>query len=78
STFDLSIDSGDSIPIEERSDEEVLSILGENRPSFSIPVWNPAFDVTPHALISAIICERGVIKSPNRERIEKLFSGSLL
>jgi methylthioribose-1-phosphate isomerase len=74
STFDLSIKSGEAIPIEERGHEEVLSVLGNNRPSYKIPVWNPAFDVTPHHLISAIICERGVINYPNHEKIKELLT----
>lgn len=69
STFDLNLKTGHAIPIEERQDEEILSVLGENRPEFEIPVWNPAFDLTPHELISAIICERGVINTPNQETI---------
>ncbi|MBM4316932.1 MAG: S-methyl-5-thioribose-1-phosphate isomerase [Deltaproteobacteria bacterium] len=73
STFDLSIKSVEEIPIEERGHEEVLSVLGDNRPPYEIPVWNPAFDVTPHHLISAIICERGVINYPNREKINELL-----
>lgn len=73
SSFDLNSESGAQIPIEERHSSEVLSVLGENVPDFDLPVWNPAFDVTPSHLVSAIICERGVIKSPNQERIKELF-----
>ena len=76
STFDLSLSLGEEIPIEERSEEEILSVLGENRPPFSIPVWNPSFDVTPQSLISAIICENGVINQPNREKINKVLTGN--
>jgi methylthioribose-1-phosphate isomerase len=75
STFDLSLESGKSIPIEHRNHEEVLSVLGDNRPDYSISVWNPAFDVTPHSLISAIICERGVINYPNQEKIKSVLTG---
>ncbi len=78
STFDLSLLSGELIPIEERSHEEILSVLGGNRPSYEIPVWNPSFDVTPQSLISAIICERGVINSPNQERINKMLNGTVI
>lgn len=78
STFDLSLAFGDEIPLEERADEEILSVLGENRPSYSIPVWNPSFDLTPQSLISAIICERGVINQPNRERIKEVLTGNQL
>ncbi len=74
STFDFSLSSGESIPIEERSHDEVLSVLGDNHPEYAIPVWNPSFDVTPQSLISAIICDRGVINFPNQERIKASFS----
>lgn len=73
STFDLNLDSGAAIPIEQRDHEEILSVLGQNRPPFTVPVWNPAFDVTPQSLISAIVCERGVIHSPNREKIKGML-----
>lgn len=74
STFDLSLESGNQIPIEERDTEEVLAALGKNRHDFSVPIWNPAFDVTPHEYINAIICERGVINSPNQETINTLLN----
>lgn len=74
SSFDLSLESGQLIPIEERHHEEVLTVLGVNRPNYDIPVWNPAFDLTPHSLISAIICERGVINFPNEEKIKKTLT----
>ena len=72
STFDLSAESGADIPIEQRAAEEITGILNSagNAPSF--PVYNPAFDVTPAALITAIICERGVIDAPTSEKIAKL------
>lgn len=73
SSFDLSVCSGEAIPIEQRSDEEILSALGQNRPPFSVPVYNPAFDVTPHALITAIICEKGIIRPPNEQTVTGLI-----
>ncbi len=75
STFDLSIESGKQIPIEERDGEEILSALGANRHTFSVPVRNPAFDVTPRELISAIICERGVIRNPSTETVRQVVKG---
>jgi methylthioribose-1-phosphate isomerase len=63
SSVDLSIASGDLIPIEERPGEEVLSVAGRAAPT-GITASNPAFDVTPHQLISAIITERGVAREP--------------
>jgi methylthioribose-1-phosphate isomerase len=61
STIDLATPSGDHIPIEQRSPEEVLSVFGGPRIAPSgVGILNPAFDVTPAAIITAIITERGV------------------
>ena len=69
STFDLSIESGQQIPIEERAADEVR-FLGETRTApETVAVYNPAFDVTEARDISAIITERGVIELPTAERI---------
>lgn len=62
STFDLSIESGDQIPIEQRADEEVTCGMGVRTAPEGVKVYNPAFDVTPAALIRAIICEHGIIQ----------------
>ncbi|MCB0417525.1 MAG: S-methyl-5-thioribose-1-phosphate isomerase [Bdellovibrionaceae bacterium] len=69
STFDLSLASGAEIPIEQRDAKEILSVLGDNTPPEAWPVYNPAFDVTPHQLITGIVCERGVLKAPYAENI---------
>lgn len=73
STFDLSIASGDEIPIEERNPDEVTKIAGNKIAPDEIKVFNPAFDVTPASNITAIITERGVINSPNKEKIENVI-----
>ena len=62
STIDLSIKRGDEIPIEERNAEEVTSIRGVRVAPEGMDVYNPAFDITPHELITAIITEAGVRK----------------
>lgn len=67
STFDLSLASGDGIPIEQRSRAEVASPHGVVVVPDAAEVINPAFDVTPAKLITAIITERGVVKSPTTE-----------
>jgi len=67
STIDLSLSSGDEIPIEERNPEEVTHIQGIPIAPEGVKAANPAFDVTPHSYITAIITERGVIKEPYRE-----------
>ncbi len=62
STFDLSLKDGSKIPIEERDKKEVLEFRGRKIAPSGIRVYNPAFDVTPHRLITAIITEHGVLK----------------
>jgi methylthioribose-1-phosphate isomerase len=74
STFDLSIQSGDQIPIEERGAEEVTESFGRRTAPEGAKVYSPAFDVTPAELIAGIITERGLIKKPNRHRIAKVLS----
>jgi methylthioribose-1-phosphate isomerase len=69
STFDPKIPDGSHIPIEERAPEELTGYRGVRWAPEGIAVRNPAFDVTPAELITAIICEEGVIREPNRERI---------
>ena len=76
STFDLSIASGDEIPIEERHSDEVTSISGNKIAPDGIKVFNPAFDVTPASNITAIITEKGVINSPNKEKIENVIGNN--
>jgi len=71
STLDLSIPSGDHIPIEERSQEEVTH-LGGVRISADVRAAHPAFDVTPSRFIAAIITERGVARAPYGESLKKL------
>jgi len=69
STFDLSIPDGRAIPIEERDHGEVKSIGGKLITVKDIDVRNPAFDVTPAKLITAMITERGIIRRPDRRRV---------
>jgi methylthioribose-1-phosphate isomerase len=71
-TIDPSIKNGDEIPIEERSADEVTHIQGVPIAPEGIGAANPAFDVTPHQYITAIITDKGVIKEPYGEGIKKL------
>jgi methylthioribose-1-phosphate isomerase len=71
STLDLSLATGEQIPIEERSAEEVTHMAGI-RLSPDVRAAHPAFDVTPARLISAIITERGVARPPFEESLGKL------
>ncbi len=73
STFDIKCSCGDVIPIEERTADEVRKIGGICLTPLDAKVWNPAFDVTPSALITAIITEHGVIRAPYKENIGKIF-----
>lgn len=75
STIDPSTTSGEDIVIEDRSEEEVLSFQGARTCPPDTRAWNPAFDVTPAALIDALVTERGVVLQPNREKIEALLAG---
>jgi methylthioribose-1-phosphate isomerase len=72
-TFDLTIDSGDQIPIEQRSREEITHGFGRQTAPEGIGVYNPAFDVTPARLIKAIITERGIIEPVTRETIHQVM-----
>jgi len=69
STFDLTLASGEEIPIEERPTEEITDGMGWRIAPEGTQVYNPAFDVTPAELISAIVTERGIIRNPSRESI---------
>ena len=65
STFDLKLDSGAGIPIEERDPREVAAPEGHVIAPAETNAWNPAFDVTPGALITAIVTEKGVFQGPD-------------
>jgi methylthioribose-1-phosphate isomerase len=74
STFDLSIESGAEIPIEQRDPDEVTRFAGVQTTPNGVAVYNPAFDVTEAKLITAIITEKGVIESPNAQRLRELLA----
>jgi len=76
STIDLDIPSGEYIPIEQRNLEEVTSVRGIAIAPAGIRAANPAFDVTPHAYITAIITERGIIHSPYEEGLRRVIMDS--
>ena len=69
STFDPKTADGSAIEIEERPGQEVTGYRGVRWAPEGVKVRNPAFDVTPADLISGIVCEKGVILGPNRERV---------
>ncbi len=72
STLDLTLESGDQIPIEERPPTEVTHVYGVEMAPAGIGVANPAFDVTPNRYVAAIITERGVARPPFGESLRKL------
>ncbi len=74
STIDLATRNGAGIPIEERAAAEVAGYGGMRWAPAGVAVANPAFDVTPARLVSALITERGVIEKPNRARLRALLA----
>jgi methylthioribose-1-phosphate isomerase len=75
STVDLSLPTGEQIPIEERDAREVTHIRDQRLAPEGVSVQNPAFDVTPHELIAAIITDRGVARPPYTESLRRLVEG---
>jgi methylthioribose-1-phosphate isomerase len=76
STFDWELESGDDIPIEQRGREEVAAPHGVKIVPDAAGVLNPAFDVTPAELVTAIITERGVVETPTKERLAAHFAAT--
>jgi len=74
STVDLKLASGDQIPIEERSAREVTHVAGVPIAPEAVEARHPAFDVTPHRYVTAIITERGVAREPYTESLAALFA----
>ena len=74
STLDLTLPSGDQIPIEQRAASEVTHVFGTQVAPAGTAVENPAFDVTPSRYVSAIITERGVARPPYEESLRKLVA----
>jgi len=74
STFDLSLEHGGLIPIEERDPREISHGFGLQTAPDGIRIYNPAFDVTPAELITGIVTEHGVIMPVNRENVLKMLA----
>jgi methylthioribose-1-phosphate isomerase len=75
STIDMSVASGEEIPIEERHPEEVTLIAGCRIAPESVRVYNPAFDITPHRYVSAIVSEKGIARDPYMETLRVWAGG---
>jgi len=73
STVDMDLAAGEDIIIEERHSEEVTAVYGQDVAPRGVRVLNPAFDVTPHEIITSIITDRGVVKPPYIDNIKKMF-----
>ena len=76
STIDPGCASGADIPIERRGPDELLLHAGHRIAPDGAGAWNPVFDVTPAALVDALVTERGVVEAPDRERIAALLAGA--
>ena len=72
STLDLTLTSGDQIPIEQRAASEVTHVFGQSVAPAGVAVENPAFDVTPARYVTAIITERGVARPPYEQSLRSL------
>ena len=72
SSIDITTVDGDAITIEERPEDEITHFRGELVCASGVRAWNPAFDITPAHLITGLITEFGVIRSPSRESIASL------
>lgn len=73
SAIDMTLESGDDIPLEERNGSELLEVNGQ-RCAAEVETFNPVFDITPADLIDAIVTEKGVVERPNAARLEALLS----
>jgi methylthioribose-1-phosphate isomerase len=74
STLDFSLDSGALVDIEQRPEDEVLTLAGRRIAAAGATAWNPAFDVTPAALVDCLVTEQGVIMAPDRAKLAVLKS----
>lgn len=75
STFDLSLPTGEGIPIEQRDPVEIINGMGKQTAPDKVQVYNPAFDVTPAELIAGIITEKGVISPVTPENVAQVVAG---
>ena len=74
STVDMRIARGEDIPIEQRAAEELLTLGGQPVAAAGAEAWNPSFDVTPAALVDALVTERGVVLAPDEAKMARLMA----
>ncbi|NNE07721.1 MAG: s-methyl-5-thioribose-1-phosphate isomerase, partial [Gemmatimonadetes bacterium] len=73
STFDLGTPTGAGIPIEQRTSGEIVEPMGSPMAPEGVEGWNPAFDITPNALIAGFVTESGILRPPFVESIRTAF-----
>jgi methylthioribose-1-phosphate isomerase len=78
SSIDMTLASGAEIPIEQRAADEVTNGFGRRIAPKGIEVYNPAFDVTPHRYVTALITERGLVRPPLGEGLRRVFGKAVL
>jgi methylthioribose-1-phosphate isomerase len=71
STVDMSLASGNDIPIEQRDPQELLACGNKRIAAEGVSAWNPVFDVTPASLVDAIVTEKGIVLGPDAEKMQK-------
>jgi methylthioribose-1-phosphate isomerase len=76
-TFDMSLADGEGIPIEERASDEITQGFGKRTAPQGVNTYSPAFDVTPHELIDAIVTEKGLIQPVNADRVREVLGGAI-
>jgi len=76
STIDMATARGEDIPIESRDGHELLGCAGKTVAATGASAWNPVFDVTPAALVDAIVTEKGVVERPDSKKMSALMNGS--
>jgi len=78
STVDLATPDGSGIPIEQRAAREMTHVGALRVAADGASVWNPAFDITPHRLVTGIITEKGIVRPPYEESLQALFQEGLV
>lgn len=73
STIDMDLANGDDIPVEERDQEEILNYSDSRVAPKKAEAYNPAFDITPHSYINAVVTEKGIIEPPFDENFRNIF-----
>lgn len=73
STIDLDTPSGEQIPVEERSPDEILNVNQQRIAAPQVSAWNPSFDITPGKLIDILVTEKGILVRPDTEKLSTLM-----